>query len=99
VERTRSQTVERYKITQEYVTKRVQVPPPPPTFPLYTLSGRRFRAVSVAVSALYPCGTVDASIHIGCHVHTNDYFFDTSREPVDGVDTLPGCVDGINICQ
>jgi hypothetical protein len=26
------------------------------------------------------------SIHIVCNVHTNDGFFDTSRQPVDGVD-------------
>ena len=32
------------------------------------------------------CRTVALSNHIVCNVHTNDCFFDTSRQRVDGVD-------------
>jgi len=36
------------------------------------------------------CRTVAFSIHIDCNVHTNNCFFDTSRQRVDGVDIQSG---------
>jgi len=68
----------RYKITPQYVTKRVQVPPPPPTLPLYTLSGRRQTANTVVAVGPLPFGYSKCRSlkHITADVFKNFALFD-----------------------